>query len=111
MVGVLSGMKSEVEDLLGFFNEAAPDSLKIQLTTAYSLTLGGYPDQAITMLENLCLKNPDSEFSACLLDFFRIMRGDDITTSKLERAELSADEALQSFAKSSLNVLRRTKKA
>jgi hypothetical protein len=107
MVGVLSGKRIEVERLLRFLNEVLPSNPKVHLTTAYSLTIAGYPDEAILLLHKLKAVHRDSMFTDCMLNYFELVRGDHSDASILIEASASAQKEIQSFAAKGLNVLRK----
>ena len=105
MMGALANMKMEVESLLTFLNDATTGSLKVPLTSAYCLTLGGDRDAAIDLLKKTTSARPDSKFAACLLNFFELVRGDDVSFDVLKEGAVSDDEAVKAFSLNSLDVL------
>jgi hypothetical protein len=107
MVGVLSGKHKEVERILRFLNEVLPLNVKVRLTTAYSLTLAGYADDAIELLRKLKCDYPESLFTACMLNYFELVRGDDTNAEILVRGSTSNEKDVQSFSVKGLAVLRK----
>jgi hypothetical protein len=107
MVGVLSGKQLQVERLLRFLNEVLPLNLKVRLTTAYSLTLSGFPDEAIEVLRALKNLHPASLFTGCMLNYFELVRGDHSDATILLEGSKSSERETQAFALKSLDVLRK----
>jgi hypothetical protein len=107
MVGVLSGKHLEVERILRFLNEVLPLNVKVRLTTAYSLTLAGYADQAIELLRKLKSDYPASLFTACMLNYFELVRGDHSDADVLVIGSTSTEKDVQSFSVKGLKVLRK----
>jgi hypothetical protein len=107
MVGVLSGKRLEVERILRFLNEVLPLNIKVRLTTAYSLTISGYANEAIELLRKLKGEHPASVFTACMLNYFELVRGDHSNAETLIAASKSSEKDVQTFSVKGLAVLRK----
>lgn len=111
MMGALSGLKTEVTQLVEFLSFILPDSLKVKLTKAYAYMLFGDMHEAIGELkEGLTGEHADSKFAQSFLNFAEILAGETKDASVLEDVSKIPKSPEQQFADQALDVLRRTKK-